>query len=119
MTQGQSSDDARSALQRIKEAEEKARAIIEEARVKTAAEILRKGYQEAAALKEAVIAAARNDAENKKSEIIAAARKEALGIKQETEEEKAGIRRKAGETLPAAVEEAALKMKILLEGGSF
>ena len=59
-------DDAFTALQKIKEAERKARELIEDARKNRASQIIRDAYEEAKKIKEDYLFRARQESEKKK-----------------------------------------------------
>lgn len=78
---------AMEALQKVKEAEARAKAIIEETRSKEIPKILAKASEEAKAMVEEIIARAKEEAERRKQTIVAQARKQAEAIRKETKQE--------------------------------
>ncbi|MGB9836500.1 MAG: hypothetical protein ACPLRX_07160 [Candidatus Saccharicenans sp.] len=112
--QEESSNAAWQALQRVREAEEKARLLVEEARQKSFPEILRKAGEEAEQLKREILSEARREAERIKSEIIQKAEAEAAAIKQQTEEEKQALLKQGEANFEEAVSKTAEKLRQLL-----
>jgi len=111
--------DALLAIQRIKEAEEKARRIILNAQEKETIKIIQDAYDEAKKIKEDYVKKARNEAEKKKRSIIDEASKEAEKIRRKAEEEASALSRKAKTIMPQTVEKFAQRIKHFLEGGAF
>jgi vacuolar-type H+-ATPase subunit H len=106
------------ALQKVKEAEERALTIIQEAREKLTQEIIRKASEEAEKIKMRALARAKEEAEAYRKTILEKAADEAKAIRAEAEEEAAGIRRRAAELLDEAVKKTSLKVKEFLQGRS-
>ncbi len=90
------------ALQKVKEAEARARAIIEETRSKEIPEIMAKASEKAKAIVEEIIAGAKKEAEKRKLTIVAQARKQAEEIKKETRQEIEKMDRTAREKLSSS-----------------
>lgn len=107
------------AIERIREAEEKARLIIEEARDSTAAEILRRAVEEAKRIREETLALAKKEAEAEKKKIIERAIQEAEEISLSAVTEAKELERRATTNMEAAVEQIALKIKKFLEEGAW
>jgi vacuolar-type H+-ATPase subunit H len=116
MSEEERKSEARIALQKIKEAEEKGKNIIETAREKEALRIIQDAYDEAKTIKESVLTKARAEAEKKKKAIIQKATKEAEKIKRETEKEAALLSKDAEKTVSKAVEKIARSIGKLIEG---
>lgn len=110
--------EAHIALTNIKEAEEKAKRIIQDAREKTSAQIIQDAYDEAEKMKDKYLTEARKRADERKNVIILKARKETEKIKKKSEKEIAIIRQKAKTTMPEAVEKITEKLREFLKGGS-
>jgi len=110
--------EAQIALQKIKEAEEKAKSIIQDAREKHAPRVIQDAFDEAKAIKGSALTKARAEAEKKKKAIIQKATKEAEKIKLETEKEAASLSKSAEKAVSKAVEKAAQKIDQFIEGGS-
>ncbi|MGB9893537.1 MAG: hypothetical protein ACPLRA_03925 [Candidatus Saccharicenans sp.] len=108
-------NEASKAIQKVKEAEEKARLMVDEARTKGSPEIIRKGTEESEELRKRIVAEARKQAESLKKEIIARAQAEAQAINQQTEVEKLEIMKKAEVNFNQAVEKTALKLLKIIE----
>ncbi len=104
------------ALQKVKEAEEQAMTIIQEAREKLSPGIIKKASEEAERIKMRGLARAKEEAEAHKKAILEKAAEEAEKIKAEGEEEAAEIRRRAAERLDEAVKTTSLKVKEFLQG---
>ena len=81
MTEKKKTNDALDALQRIREAEEKARKIVQDARETKAAKIIQDADDEAKKIKERHLNQARQKAEQRKSAIVQRAAKEAGEIR--------------------------------------
>jgi vacuolar-type H+-ATPase subunit H len=114
MSQEQKRSEALEALQRIKEAEEEARRIIEEAQQRAASNVIRDAYEEAKKIKENHLNQTRKRALEKKNSLISEAEREAEKIKKETAEEAQAISRKAEAFIPRVVEEFARKIRNFL-----
>lgn len=112
-------NEAYDALARIKQAEEKAKEIVLEAREKSAAKIVHEAQEEAEKLQQQVLKEAREKAEIKKIEIIDRAKKQRDEIEQETEREIAGLRQKTRTLMPEAVEKIRKKVEGSLKKGGF
>lgn len=104
------------ALEKIKEAEEKARAIVQEAREKLTPEIIEEASEEAERIKTRVLARAKEEAEVYKRTIVEKAVEEAEKIRAEAEGEAAELRRRAAALKAEAVKKISLKVKEFLEG---
>ncbi len=105
------------AVKNIKEAEEKARRIIQEAREKEASKVIQEAYDEAKKIKESSLKEARTIAYEKKKTIVQNASKEAMKIRGESEEDEARMRERAEKAMSKAVEKVADKIKHFFEGG--
>lgn len=75
------------AIQKVKEAEARAKDIIEETRSKEIPEIMAKAIEEAEAVVKEILARAKEEAEKRKQTIVAEARKQAAEIRKETQRE--------------------------------
>lgn len=93
---------AAEALQRIREAEAKARAIVEETRNQTVPAIIEAAREEAQKTAQAIIQQAKEMAERSKQAIINQAREEAEAIRRERERELEAIDKIAGEKFELA-----------------
>ncbi len=109
--------DALDALQRIKEAEEKARKIVQEAREKTVVKIIQDAYDEAEKIKDRHLNRARKKAEERRSAIIQQAAKEAGEIREKAEQEGVSLKKKAEKAMPGAVSQISDRIKHLIEKG--
>lgn len=85
------------AIQKVKEAEARAKSILEETRSKEIPEIMAKAAEEAKAVAEEILAGAKEEAEKRKQMIIAQAKKQAEEIRKETREEIEKIEKTAEE----------------------
>ena len=110
--------EARIALQKIKEAEEKGKSIIQDARENKTLRVIQDAYDEAKTIKESILTKARAEAEKKKKAIIQKATKEAEKIKHEAEKETASLSKNAGKAVSKAVEKIARKIGKFIEGGA-
>ncbi len=90
------------ALEKIKEAEARAKAIVEETRTQTIPAILEAAREEARKTAEAIIRQAKEMAERRKQAIIDRAKEEAAAIRQETEKELGAIDKRASERFELA-----------------
>jgi len=109
--------EAQIALQKIKEAEEKGKSIIQDAREKEALKVIQDAYDEAKTIKESILTKARAEAEKKKKAIIQKAKKEAEKIEHETEKEAASLSKNAEKAVSKVVEKIAGKIGQFIEGG--
>jgi vacuolar-type H+-ATPase subunit H len=82
------------ALEKIKEAEEKARAIVQEAREKLSPEIIKEASEEAEGIKMRALVRAKEEAEAYKTAIVEKAVEEAEKIRAEAEGEAAELQRR-------------------------
>lgn len=108
-------DQTRQALQQVREAEERARRMMEEARTRTAPDLLRKAAEEAEEARKRILTEARKQAEQLKKEMVEKARAEARAINQQTETEKAAIIKTAENNFNQAVDKAASRLAELVE----
>jgi vacuolar-type H+-ATPase subunit H len=106
------------ALRKVKEAEERARAIIREAQEKISAQIIKDASEEAEKIKQAQFAQAKEAAEAKKKSVLDEAIKEAEKIRSEAEGEASALRQKAVAFMAEAVKKVTRRIKEFLEGGS-
>ncbi len=90
------------AIQKVKEAEARAKEIIEETRNKEVPQILAKASEEAKAMVEEIINRAKEEAIKRKQLIMAEAKKQAEEIKKETQQEIEKIERTAREKLASS-----------------
>jgi vacuolar-type H+-ATPase subunit H len=107
----ENNNQAWQALQKVKEAEERARLLVEEARQKTFPEIIRKAGEEAEEIKKKILGEARQQAEKIKKETIARAEAEAAEIKRQTEAEKQALLKRAQENFDEAVRKSSEKLR--------
>jgi len=110
--------EARIALQKIKEAEEKGKSIIQDAREKETLRVIQDAYDEAKTTKKSILTKAKAEAEKKKKAIIQKATKEAEKIKHEAEKEAASLSKNAEKAVSKAVEKIARKIGKFIEGGA-
>ncbi len=103
------------ALAKIKEAEERAQAIVREAREILSVEIIKEATREAEEIKITTLARAKEDAETHKNVILEKAVEEAGKIRAEARKETAEMRRRASERMAEAVKKTSLKVKEFLE----
>jgi vacuolar-type H+-ATPase subunit H len=108
---------AREALGKVREAEERAKAIIREAQERTAVQIIKEAAAAAEKTKQQALARAREEAEAYKKGRVEKALKGADGIRAEAERELEDLRRRAGAAFDKAVQQVALKVKEILEKG--
>ncbi len=108
---------ASDALKRIKEAEEKARNIVQEAREKTSVEIIQDAHQEAEKIKERHLNRARKKAEERKSAIIQEAAREAEEIREKAEQEIVSIKKQAEKAMSKAVSHISDRIKYFIDKG--
>jgi len=110
--------DALDALQRIKEAEEKARKIVQEASEKTAVKIIQDAHDEKEKIKDRHLNRARKKAEERRSAIIQQAAKEAGDIREKAEQEVVSLKKKAEKAMSGAVSQISDRIKHLIEKGA-
>ncbi|MFZ2054974.1 MAG: hypothetical protein WAU81_12375 [Candidatus Aminicenantales bacterium] len=106
------------ALDRVREAEDRAKAIVREAREKIATQIAKEAAEAAEKIKQKALAEARKEADARKKAILERAHQEAEAIRAEAEAELATLRRQAGAAFDKAVIKAALKIREFLGGGT-
>jgi len=106
------------ALEKIKKAEERGREIIQEAREKTASQIIQNSYEEAEKIKAQFLTEAKEKADRIKKEIIERAKKESNGILKESDEEIYDLRQKSQSRIPEAVAKIREKMERSLKKGA-
>lgn len=110
--------EAQAALQKIKEAEEKGKRIIQDAREKEALRLIQNAYDEAKIIKKDILAKASAEAEKKKKAIVQKATKEVEKIKREAEKEAVSLSKNAEGAVDRAVEKVAKKIREFIEGGT-
>jgi vacuolar-type H+-ATPase subunit H len=105
------------ALEKVKDAEARARRIVREAQEKISAQIIKDASEESERIKQDHLVRVKEAAEAKKKAVLAAALKEAekIGIRAETEA--AALRQKAAASKAEAVKKVTRRIKELLEGG--
>jgi len=108
--------DAFTALHQIKEAERKARVLIEDARKNRASQIIRDAYEEARKIKEDYLSRARQESEKKKKAIIKKASSEADKIRQASEEEIRKLSQRVESLLAKAVDKVSEQIRRHLKG---
>jgi vacuolar-type H+-ATPase subunit H len=106
------------AISKIKEAEDRAKAIILEAREKTAVQIIKDAAAEAEKTRNELLARAGREAEAQAKQAVEQAHREAEAIRAETEAETADLRRRAESSFPDAVKRITTRIKDILAGGS-
>ena len=117
MTEEAGKSEVHVALQKIKEAEDKARHLIRDAQERLAPRIIQEAQEEARKIRESCLARAKKDAEEKKDAIIGRASKEADRIREQAGEEASVLRQKARKAMPRVVEKfGAIIKKYLTEG---
>jgi vacuolar-type H+-ATPase subunit H len=109
--------EALDALQRIKEAEEKARKIVQEAREKKAVKIIQDAYDEAEKIKDRHLKRARKKAEERRGALIQQAAKKAGEIREKAEQEGVSLKKKAEKAMPGAVSQISDRIRHLIEKG--
>lgn len=109
--------EALKALQRIKETEEQAKKIIQNARENEAQMIIQDAYKEADKIKADILAEAKKKAEALKTENIKKAEKEAEETKKSATIEEDRLRETAKKNMTEAVKKASGKIKELLKEG--
>ena len=112
-------NEAYDALARIKQAEEKAKEIVLEAREKSAAKIVHEALEEGERLQQQFVKEAREKAEKRRRELVDRAKTQRDEIEQETEREIAGLREKTLALMPEAVEKIRKKVEESLKKGGF
>jgi len=106
------------ALGKVREAEERARAIVLEARDTTAVQIAKEAAGAAERVKQQAFARVKVEAEARKRAALEAAQKGADAVRAETRAELENLRRRAEASLDEAVRTISLKIKETLEKGS-
>ena len=103
------------ALDRVRQAEERARAIVLEAREKTAVQIAKEAAEAADEIKTRALVEARKKAEDRKKAILGNAHREAEAVRAETEEALASLRRRAHTGIEGAATKVALRIREFLK----
>lgn len=111
-------DDALESLQKIKEAEKKARELVEDTKKNKVLKIIQDARDEARKIKEEMLARTREESEKKKKAIIEKASSEAERIRQEAEEEAKKLSRRVEHLMPEAVKKVSGHIKQHLKGRS-
>lgn len=108
--------DAFTALQQIKDAERKARELIEDARKNRASKIIKDAYEEAKKIKDDYLSRARLESEKRKKAVIKKASSEADKIRQTAEEETRKLSQRVESLLPKAVDKVSEQIRRHLKG---
>jgi vacuolar-type H+-ATPase subunit H len=106
------------ALDRVREAEERAKKIIREAREKISVQIAKEAAEAAEEIKRKSLAEAKKEADARKKAILERAHQEAEAIRAESEAELSALRRQAGSAFEEAVKKAGQRIREFLGGGS-
>jgi vacuolar-type H+-ATPase subunit H len=106
------------ALDMVRKAEEQAKAIIREARERTAVQIAKEAAEAVEEIRQDSLAKAKEEAEVLKKDIVERARREAEAIRGETQAELVAQRRQAEAVLDEAVKKVGLKIREFLREGS-
>ncbi|HAR35422.1 MAG TPA: hypothetical protein DCR87_00670 [Acidobacteria bacterium] len=114
-TTDQTGIEAGLALQQVRQAEERARQLVEETRTRTAPELVRQAGEETEELRKKILTEARKQAEKLRKEIVERARAEAEDLSRQTEAEKAEILRKAEDSFKEAVEKTVARLLEIME----
>jgi len=117
MTDGQKKNLALAALQKIKEAETKARKIVQDAREKTSVKIIQDAYKDADQIKERVLSEARKQAQDKKRSVIQEAENEVKRIIEENKVEIDRLRERSADTRTEAIKGVAANIHKAIEEG--
>jgi len=112
-------NEAYEALRKIKQAEEEARQIVQEAREKTANQIIQDAYEEAQKIREQSLAEAKEKADKKKKEIIDKAKKEKDRIEKESDKEISDLCQNTHSRMSNAVEIIRKEVEESLKKGVF
>ena len=106
MDNKQEKSNALEALQKIKEAEEEAKKIVQGAQETTSVQIIQDAQEEAKQIRENALEEARKNGQVKRATIIQKAKAEAEEITHQTEQEKAALRKRT----EGQIEEAVIKV---------
>ena len=117
MSDEQKKNLALDALQKIKEAEDEARRIVQDAQEKTSVKIVQDAYKDADQIKERILEEARKQAQEKKESIIEDAQIEVKAIKEETLAEIDRLQKISANTKTQAITEVAASIRSAIEGG--
>ncbi|MBN2246604.1 MAG: hypothetical protein JW755_12240 [Candidatus Aminicenantes bacterium] len=109
--------EALKALQSIKETEEQAKEIIQNARENEAQRIIQEAYAEVKKIKAGILEETKKKAEALKTEIVNKAEEEAGAIRKSAALEEKKLREAAKKNMNAAVKKASGKIKELLKEG--
>jgi vacuolar-type H+-ATPase subunit H len=111
-------EGAAQALLKIKEAEDRAAALVREARETEGPRLIQSAQEESRKVRDDFIDRARREAEALTRTLIEEARSDAEGVRKRTGEEIARMRAQAGPLMDRAVEEAVRRLAAVLDGGS-
>jgi vacuolar-type H+-ATPase subunit H len=117
MTKNNPDNDAFDAIEKIKAAEEQAREILQEAREKTAFQIIHDAQDEAEKIKERFLAEAKEKAEGIKKKIIDSAKRQRDEIETESDQEISDLRHETRSRISHAVETTKKRVAELLDQG--
>lgn len=111
MSDEQEKSKALEALQKIKEAEEEAKKIVQEAQDTTSVQIIQDAQDQASQIKENALEEARKNGQVKRATIIQKAKAEAEEITLQAAQEKSALRKKTENQLEEAVTKVAEKIQ--------
>jgi vacuolar-type H+-ATPase subunit H len=111
-------DGAARALQKIKEAEDQAAALVREAKETEGPRLVQAAHEESRKVRDDLLERARGEAEALTRTLIEKALRDAEGVRKRTGEEIARMRVQAGPLMDRAVEEAERRLAAVLAGGS-
>jgi ATP synthase H subunit len=117
MAKNNPDNDAFDAIEKIKEAERKAQEILQEAREKTAFQIVQDAQDEAEKIKEGFLSEAKEKAEGIKKEIIESAKKQREKIETESDKEISHLHHKTRSRISDAVETTKKRVAEFLDKG--
>jgi vacuolar-type H+-ATPase subunit H len=106
------------ALDKVREAEERAKAIILEARERASVRIIKEAEEAAETAKQKALTKAKAEADARRKAVLDEARRGAEEIRAGTEAELENLRRRAGASLDEAVGQISSKVREALEKGS-
>ena len=111
-------DGAVRALLKIKEAEDRAAALVREARETEGPRLVQAAHEGSRKVRDNLLDRARGEAEALTRTLIEEARRDAEEVRKRTGEEIARMRAQAGPLMDRAVEEAERRLAAVLDGGS-
>jgi len=117
MDNEQKSSNALEALRKIKEAEEEARRMVQDAQDTQSVQIIQDAHEEAKQIRDKALEEARKNGQVRRAAVIQKAKAEAEGITRQAEQEKMALKKKTENQLEDAVGKVAVRIRGLISRG--